>query len=230
MGFKRRPPENNVRRVQHVSGNQRYTITSKAGETVQCESNLERRLALRADRNPNVKRYTSQPETLQFIDSKGHRSHYTPDFRLEFFNGDVELHEVTLESRRQEKASIRAREEIARLICNARGWKYVVHIQEVLPNDTELANLFRFYSFRPNGFGNNLIARLIKNSLMSKQPRLARQIVEELSKEHDIAANVLYPVLAHMVWHNELDINWQVPFFDGVLPHRLTGKVDLVNR
>lgn len=42
MSLKRKPPPGNVRRVASIGGNLRYTITSKADQTIQCESFLER--------------------------------------------------------------------------------------------------------------------------------------------------------------------------------------------
>jgi hypothetical protein len=57
MSLKRKPPANNVRRVTAIGNNSRYTITNKNGETVQCESHSERKLALCNDRDPMVKNY-----------------------------------------------------------------------------------------------------------------------------------------------------------------------------
>src|SRR5260370_39988761 len=99
--MKRKPPAGNVRRVQSIDGNLRYTITSKTGRIVQCESHLERRLALRLDRNRMVRDYTSQPETMHFINAKGEVQSYTPDFKSWLLDGRVHIHEVTLLSRRE---------------------------------------------------------------------------------------------------------------------------------
>jgi hypothetical protein len=46
MALKRKPLAGNIRRVAPIDNNLRYTITSKADETVQCESFQERKLSL----------------------------------------------------------------------------------------------------------------------------------------------------------------------------------------
>ncbi|MFL5654634.1 MAG: hypothetical protein ACJ8CB_10715, partial [Ktedonobacteraceae bacterium] len=70
MALKRKPPPGNVRRVATIGKNLRYTITSKAHETVQCESFQERKLTLLFDRDPTVQEYRSQPERLAFTDAQ----------------------------------------------------------------------------------------------------------------------------------------------------------------
>ena len=227
--MKRRPPAGNVRLVQHVHGNQRYVITSKAGDTVQLESHLERKLAYRTDRDPVVKRYTSQPETLTGTNDAGRHVSYTPDFKIEYFDGRIELHEVTLDARRS-KASSLAREALGRKICTERGWKYIVHTREVLPGDTELANLARFYMFRATSYLNTDIAKIIRGSLTPSQPVYALQFVNDLSDLHGLQISRLYPVLCHMIWHSQVEIDWLIRFFDGVLPDRKNGKVWLVGK
>ena len=54
MALKRKPPAGNIRRVAPISNNLRYAITSKADETVQCESFQERKLTLLFDRDPTI--------------------------------------------------------------------------------------------------------------------------------------------------------------------------------
>jgi len=71
MALKRKPPSGNVRRVAPIEKNLRYAITSKAGETIQCESFQERKLALLLDRDLTVQEYRSQPERFSFTDSFG---------------------------------------------------------------------------------------------------------------------------------------------------------------
>ena len=70
MVLKRKPPAGNARRVAPVGNNLRYTIASKANETVQCESFQERKITLLFDRDPTVQEYRSQPERFAFTDSQ----------------------------------------------------------------------------------------------------------------------------------------------------------------
>src|SRR6266702_7906038 len=109
MALKRHPPPGNVRRVAPIGKNLRYPITSKAQETVQCESFQERKLTLLFDRDPTVQEYRSQPLQFTFTDAQKKTHTYVPDFIVWKTTGEVEIHEVTLTSR-QEKMSIQARE------------------------------------------------------------------------------------------------------------------------
>jgi len=43
---------------------------------------------------------------LRFRDRSGRKRHYTPDFKVWRTNGQIELHEVTLEARRQSGLSM----------------------------------------------------------------------------------------------------------------------------
>ena len=140
MGLKRKPPPGNVRRIASIGVNLRYTIASKANETVQCESFQERKLTLLFDRDPTVQEYRSQPERFTFTDAQGRSHTYIPDFMVWRTSGEVEIHEVTLTSR-QDRLSIQEREKAALAICRQRGWRYVVHTEQSLPQPTEEATL-----------------------------------------------------------------------------------------
>ncbi len=100
MALKRKPPTGNIRRVAPIGENLRYAITSKDGETVQCESFQERKLAFVFERDPTVQAYRSQPERFAFTDSQGALHTYVPDFIVWKTTGEIEIHEVTLTSRR----------------------------------------------------------------------------------------------------------------------------------
>src|SRR6266516_5875520 len=126
MALKRKPPAGNVRRVAPIGNNLRYTIASKANETVQCESFQERKVTLLFDRDPTVQEYRSQPERFAFTDSQGTSHTYVPDFIVWRTTGEVEIHEVTL-TERQEKVRIQEREKAARKNSQQRGWSYVAH-------------------------------------------------------------------------------------------------------
>ena len=136
MALKRKPPAGNVRRVAPIDTNLRYAVTSKANETIQCESFQERKLTLLFDRDPTVQEYRSQPERFAFTDSSGRSQSYVPDFIVWKITGEVEIHEVTL-IERQEQFSIQEREKAARSICQQRGWRSVVHTEATLPAATE---------------------------------------------------------------------------------------------
>src|SRR5260221_13885938 len=106
MALKRKPPTGNIRRVTPIGENLRYAITSKDGETVQCESFQERKLAFGFERDPTVQAYRSQPERFAFTDSQGDLHTYVPDFFIWQTTGEKEIHEVTLTSRRAQLRNV----------------------------------------------------------------------------------------------------------------------------
>lgn len=109
-------------------------------------------MLLRLDRDPNVTDYGSQPERFNYVDSEGKPRTYTPDFKVWQLEGGIEIHEVTM--------SIRRREQAAREICQARGWRYVIHTERSLPQPTELTNLLALFHYRPRGYANQQVARV----------------------------------------------------------------------
>src|SRR5438128_7660229 len=178
MALKRKPPPGNVRRVAPIDNNLRYAVTSKGDETIQCESFQERKLTLVFDRDPTVQAYRSQPERFAFTDTQGTSHTYVPDFIVWKTTGEVEIHEVTLTSRR-EKWSIAEREKAAREICRKRGWSYVVHTEETLPQATEEANLLALYRYRPTIYANPAVTAAVRVRLgIGESTRICLLIVE----------------------------------------------------
>jgi hypothetical protein len=141
MAFKRKPPPGNVRRVVCLGANCRGITTTKRGRLVQFESEQERKLLLLLERDVTVADYCSQPETLTFATADGSLTRYTPDFQVWRTDGRIELHEVTLEARRQARGAPPPREVAAQALCQARGWHYLVHTDLTLPRGYEYANL-----------------------------------------------------------------------------------------
>src|SRR5438552_2423999 len=109
MAPSRNPPPNNVRLVRSLGGNLRFTIRSPTGDEVQCESFQERKLALLLRRNRLVRNFGSQPRTFKYIDNKGRRHSYTPDFIVWYRDGSIEIIEVTLNSRMEQKPDLKER-------------------------------------------------------------------------------------------------------------------------
>ena len=205
MALKRKPPTGNVRRVAPISTNLRYAITSKADETVQCESFQERKLTLLFDRDPTVQEYKSQPERLTFTDANGHSRTYVPDFMVWRTTGEIEIHEVTLTSRRQERLSIQEREQAARKICQQRGWRYVVHTEATLPRETEEANLLALYRYRPSIYANASVASAIRQRLNRDERKAVYILIGELTQELFLPTPTVVSALCHLIWHRVID-------------------------
>ena len=205
MALKRKPPTGNVRRVAPISTNLRYAITSKADETVQCESFQERKLTLLFDRDPTVQEYKSQPERLTFTDANGHLHTYIPDFIVWRTTGEIEIHEVTLTSRQQERVSIQEREKAARKICQERGWRYVVHTEATLPQATEEANLLALYRYRPSIYANATVRAAIHQRLDGDKRKFMSLLTEELTQELSLPKPSVISALCYLIWHRVID-------------------------
>lgn len=196
MALKRKPPSGNVRRVASIAGNLRYTITSKADQTVQCESYLERKLTLCFDRDPSIESYVSQPERLTYMDTEGKSHTYVPDFMVWKTNGQIELHEVTLTSRSNDK-HIQERAAAARSICQERGWRYIVHTEVTLPQETEEANLLALARYRPTAYANAEVEQRVIKLLATPMP--FRTLVTEITQTLSLQESTVVSALCHLL-------------------------------
>ena len=203
MGFKRKPPENNVRRVVAIGNNSRYTITNKNGETVQCESYTERTLALRIDRDPRVKNYRSQPLRISYLDAEGKSHTYVPDFQVWRWDGWVEIHEVTLSERRL-LPNAQRREKAAQEHCDSKGWRYVVHTQDSLPDDTEGANLLALYAYRPSVYSQTDVAHAVPRKFGIGQHILLHQLISTLAQDLNLPSATVATAIYHLMWHGKI--------------------------
>jgi len=206
MGLKRKPPENNVRRVAAISNNSRYSITNKNGETVQCESYSERKLALRIDRDPRVKNYRSQPLRIDYIDLEDKPHTYVPDFQVWRWDGSIEIHEVTLTERRL-LTNAKRREKAAQEHCDKEGWRYVVHTQDSLPDDTEGANLLALYAYRPSVYTQADVAHAISRKFGIGQHILLRQLISAITQDLDLPSATVSTAIYHLMWHGKIATN-----------------------
>ncbi len=204
MALKRKPPIGNIRRVASIGNNLRYTITSKADETVQCESFQERKVTLLFDRDSTVQEYRSQPERFTFTDSQGGSRTYVPDFIVWKTTGEIEIHEVTLTERR-DRFSIQEREKAAREICQQRGWQYVVHTEATLPGSTEEANLLALYRYRPNIYANAAVVAAIRQRLNGDEREAVRFLIAELAHTLSLPTPTVISAICHLMWHRVID-------------------------
>jgi len=208
MALKRKPPAGNVRRVAPIGENLRYAITSKANETVQCESFQERKLTLLFDRDPAIQKYRSQPKRLVWTDAEKKTQTYVPDFMVWKTTGEVEIHEVTLTSR-QDKASIRAREQAAREICRKEGWSYVVHTEATLPQATEEANLLALYRYQPSIYANPAVTAAVRARLGQEERKGLRMLIEDIAQALSLPQPVVISAVCHLLWHQVIETDLQ---------------------
>lgn len=210
MALKRKPPPGNVRRVISLGNNFRGVTTNKRGHLVQFESEQERKLILLLERDPTVTNYVSQPETLQFCGDGGRQRTYTPDFKVWRTNGQIELHEVTIEARRIARESLQQREAAAHAICRQRGWRYLVHTDQTLPSGHEYANLDFLSAFRATINANAESTTWWLEQLAGEGPVHPRSVL--VRAEADRTAGSLLNGLHHMLWHGIIQMDWHQPF------------------
>lgn len=210
MAFKRKPPPGSARRVISLGNNFRGVTTNKQGRLVQFESEQERKLVLILEHDPSAADYISQPETLSFCDRSGQKRQYTPDFKVWRTNGQIELHEVTLEARRQERGSLPQREAAAQAICQQRGWSYIVHTDQTLPSGYEYANLNFLAAFRAHAYTSAACTQFWVEQLAcceSMHPRIA---IDQAQTE--LPVGKLLNALYHQLWHGIVQMDWHRPF------------------
>ncbi len=221
--LKRKPPDKNVRRVAPIGTNSRSTIRNKTGRTVQCESfGGERKLTLRFDRDPAVKDYQSQPLRIPYIDSEGKAHTYVPDFKVWKVDGSIEIHEVTLLERRL-MPNAQRREKGAREYCEKEGWLYVVHTEDSMLDDTETANLFELYMFRPTVYFRSDVVTEVKEKLSNGKRLSLPLVIKDISQKLKLSSGVISPSLYHLMWHGKIETNLRLLIFiDGApLPRTL---------
>jgi hypothetical protein len=204
MALKRKPPSGNIRRVASIGNNLRYAITSKVGETVQCESFQERKLTLLLDRDSTVRAYRSQPERFAFTDSLGHAHTYVPDFIVWKITGEIEIHEVTLTSR-QDRFTIQERAKAAHNICQQRDWRYIIHTEATLPQATEEANLLALYRYRPSIYANAAVTTAIRQRLNGDKREAVHFLIAELAHTLSLPTPTVISALCHLMWHRAIE-------------------------
>ncbi len=209
MIYKRKPPPGNVRRVRHINKNIHGITTNKCGRLVQFESEQERKLILLLERDATVTDFISQPETLTFVAENGRNRQYTPDFQVWRTNGQIELHEVTITQRRQRKETIQQRETAARHICQRRGWTYHVHTEETLPVGYKYANLDALAPFRADTYANDEMAAWWLVQLTGRDPVHPQIILSDTPPAY--ANGILLNTLYHLIWHDQVQIEWNAP-------------------
>lgn len=219
MSFKQRPPAGDVRRVRSNGDNLRGVITNKAGRLVQFESWAERVWLLRLERDPEVMDYQSQPETFEFSDEQGQRRRYTPDFKVWYRSGEIEIHEVTVSQRRR-RPEMQRREAAARRICQERGWRYVVLTEQSIPQGSEQANLLALTGYRPSSYANEAVSQAAFEQLAAGQTMALAQLVQQIGGQLHLNEGQVTAALGHLLWYGELLTDWGQLLFDegAILP------------
>jgi len=203
MGFKRKPPEGDVRRVTSMGLNLPGVTTNKNGRTVQFESFAERILLVLFERDKTVLDYRSQPETFEFTDQDNKLRRYTPDFKVWRADGAVEIHEVT-RTERQEQLRISEREAGARKICQERQWKYIVHTEQTLPQEPEATNLLALLRYRLKAYACDTVFTTVRECLQQKAHVQLQSCADYMAHQLAMAESTVFAALCHLLWHGEI--------------------------
>lgn len=220
MGLKRKPPQGNVRRAVSTGQNIRGVITNKANRIVQFESWAERSLLLRLDRDPEVKDYGSQPETFKYVDGAGKTRRYTPDF-IVWRIGGTEIHEVTCAKRRK-RPQMKQREAAGVEICARRGWQYLVHTEQDLPQGSELANLLALFRYRPTAYAHQEVTEALRVQLGSAEMVALSVLIRQVAQELNLPEPRVVAAIGHLLWHGRLQTDLKRlmfgPTYSGLMP------------
>lgn len=218
--MKRRPPKGNVRRVRHINGNHRTTFHTKTGRTVQCESHQEYRLAILLDRDKTVLDYNSQPKKLTYHLRNGGERTYVPDFVVWRADGTTELHEVTVEARRQSNPDQSQREKAASLICQERGWRYIVHTDKTLPQGSEWANLINMLGFRAEIYNNQTVRKHLEQHLITHGKSRLLDVVNESQSALSLPVGVINCTIQHLIWWGAIETDLCILLYIDASPNR----------
>jgi len=143
----------------------------------------------------------------------GRRHTYTPDFIVWFVDEHVEIHEVT-RSYRRTREEIKRREEAAARICDGRkGWSYVVHTEEDLPDGPDLANLLVLIGWRARAYAEPGVEGACLARLSDGRAHPLRALVDDIAREVDIPRSDVVDALGHLLWHGHIKADFTRSLF-----------------
>jgi len=131
-----------------------------------------------------------------------------PDFIVWKTTGEVEIHEVTL-TERLDRFSLQEREKAARAICQQRGWRYVVHTEQTLPQATEEANLLALYRYRPTIYHHPAVTAAVRERLGPGEPQEVRLLITEIAQALSLPRPTVVSAICHLLWHQVIDADLQ---------------------
>ncbi len=215
MRLRRKPPKGNVRRVTSIDRNLRGVFTNNIGQTVQFESFEERILSLQFQRDRSIKDFRSQPFTFTFTDENKNERKYTPDFIVWRTDNSIEIHEVTVTERR-ERSQSREREKAAQKICQEKGWKYIVHTEHTLPQETEVANLLALLPYRLMRYAYEGVGEAVRMHLSSTPCASLSGCSKSISCRLDLSEATVFRALCHLLWRGDIsaDLRSQLLIID----------------
>jgi hypothetical protein len=218
MRIQPKPPPGNVRRVASFGGNSISIFINKRGELIQTESFNERRLTREWEQNPKIYNYRSQPETFYYTDSRGVERSYTPDFKVWWVDGTIEIYEITIRYRKENMESLRERERAARKICKARDWRYICITEDGLPSLTKDCNLQALEPYRSTDFANENVKNAVLDELEKGGRRNLCELIEAVCVLLELPYQIVFSAIFHMMWQGTIITDFERLILDEALP------------
>jgi hypothetical protein len=208
MALKRRPPANNIRRAKTNGSNTWGSTTNQQNETVQFESGLAKELLVMLLRKPGVVRVVSEPVVITFLDTNGKKRTYTPDYKVIYDDGKIEIHEFSMSHARL-RSEIQERELGAVKHFGDMGWAYIVHTEYDLPSPTEYANLRAIRKFAPKVYDDPVVSRTVNAILILNAGRKVSicELASQVCATLNVPKSWVYSIIWHSIWHNKLAYN-----------------------
>ncbi len=154
-------------------------------------------------RDRSIKDFRSQPFTFTFTDEDKRERKYTPDFIVWRSDNSIEIHEVTVAERR-ERSQSREREQAAQKICQEKRWKYIVHTEQTLPQETEVANLLALLPYRLMRYAHEGVGEAVRMHLSSTPCASLSDCSKSISRRLDLSEATVFRALCHLLWRGEI--------------------------
>ena len=173
------------------------------------------------DGRGGVRKLTDEEETQPYsVPQKGFvlisGNARSPDFKVWHTDGRISLHEVTLAARSQ-TPPLQQRHTAAAQFCRERGWQYHLHTETTLPQGSELANLLALWGYRPSRYADPVIRHALFTALDKGEQRLY-PLVMSLSEECTTTPIQVAVCLYHLLWHDQIGMDWQRLLFQDAVP------------
>jgi len=133
------------RRPARTIGTSRRSITGRvafAGRSVSFESSLERDFVVLLDFDLTVEDVLEQPFRITYQGADGRERHYTPDFLVEYENGDRVIYEVKYRANlKEEWATFKPRFRAAIRYAKQNGMRFSIATEVEIRGSSYLANV-----------------------------------------------------------------------------------------
>ncbi len=92
----------------------------------------------------------------------------------------------------------------------------MVHTEDSLPDDTEIANLLELYMFRPTVYYRSDVTVAVREKLGDGKRLSLPRLIQEISQELGLPVGVVSPGLYHLLWYGKIETDLRsLLFIDG---------------